>query len=281
MRILITNNHLVEVGGSETWTRAMAAELAHWHDVTVFALELGPFADTLSCPVVSLTSGAYDLALVNHNTCLEAVQDLAHVTIQTCHGVYPALEQPAPGADAYVAVSEEVAAHLRDLGYPGIREGRPRVLSTCQTYEGRDTVAAACDRLGLEFDYVHVDRRVVDVETYMNRADLVVGLGRSAYEAMACGRSVLVFDQRAYMQPMTDGLVGEENIGDLLACNLSGRALAIPADAELIAGIIQGYDGSIGMANRRFAALNLNIRIQAMRYMELYRQVVQFREGPA
>lgn len=291
LRILITNNHLFRVGGSETWTHTMAHVLAEDHDVEVFTLEPGEFAETFSVPVITEVTSEYDLALVNHNTCLEALADSLMPKILTCHGTWPWQEQPAPGADAYVAISEEVQAHLGDLGYESVvvRNGidcerfaprtpaRPeltRVLSVCQGEAARDAVRDACERRGIEFDYLHHDRMLPEVEEYMDAADLVVGLGRSAYEGMAAGRAVLVYDSREYSAHATDGLVTSENVEELLRCNLSGRASAAEMTPELMDAYFDAYDAAMGAFNRAFALEHLNARLQAERYLALYDAIV-------
>jgi glycosyltransferase involved in cell wall biosynthesis len=117
-RILLASNHLVQPGGSETWTLTVAAELIRReYEVVVYSPQVGPFAEAFPCRVVGEVRGKFDLGLVNHNTCIEVARSACRKVIMTCHGTFPPLEQPVSGADRYVAISEEVLAHLKSLGY--------------------------------------------------------------------------------------------------------------------------------------------------------------------
>ena len=50
-RILLTNNHLVQPGGSETWTLTVATELVRrGHDVVVYAPEKRPVRRCVPVP---------------------------------------------------------------------------------------------------------------------------------------------------------------------------------------------------------------------------------------
>ncbi|MBU4555276.1 MAG: glycosyltransferase [Actinobacteria bacterium] len=264
----------------------MARELSKYHDVTVFTHNIGPFARAFPERVEYILDGHYDLALVNHNSCLGDAVAHADRVIFTSHGTVPPLEHPEPGADLYVAVSDEVRDYMGQLGFSatvilnGIdcdafqphnepnRMAR-RVLSACHGPQAVELLAAVCGQLSLKFDYIHHDRLTMDVAEKMNWADIVVGLGRTAFEAMACGRAVLVMDMRGYMAPAMDGMVTRDNVDDLLRCNLSGRRLRIPPTPQSVAMALGGYKPSMGAFNRRFAEKHLNVTHAAERYLQL------------
>lgn len=269
MRILLTNNHLVLPGGTESWTLTMARHLTGLnHEVQVFAHRIGPYAAEFPCAVTSRPSGFFDLGLVNHNTCLPLARELCPQVVMTCHGVYPELEQPVVGADSYVAVSEEVQRHVGELGFEaqvirnaistsdyaprrsiGTRLGR--VLSLCQGSEAAYQVACAAALCGAEYRrkglYHH---RLTDLRAEIDWADCVVALGRTALESMAMGRAVVVYDNRSYMSPGLDGMIGPNNAADLMAFNFSGRCRQLkPTVAQLVAELGQ-YSQSMGQWNR-------------------------------
>lgn len=58
-------------------------------------------------------------------------------------------------------------------------------------------IQAACSKIGVYCQVLGAntfgDQTRFDVETIINTADLVIGYGRSIYEAMACGRPVIVY----------------------------------------------------------------------------------------
>ena len=86
MKILLTNNHLAQLGGSETWTYTMAKELQRMgYEVGVFTHEKGVVSDMLG-DLMDYSPSGYDLALINHNSCLGVD---AKFKIFTSHGTVP------------------------------------------------------------------------------------------------------------------------------------------------------------------------------------------------
>ena len=54
-------------------------------------------------------------------------------------------------------------------------------------------------------------------------------MGRSAFEGLACGRPVIVYDARSYnADGGYDGVITQDNIANLLYNNCSGRAKSRP-----------------------------------------------------
>ncbi len=286
-RILLTNNHLVQPGGSETWTLTVAAELVRrGHDVVVYAPEKGPFADAFPCPVLTEVRGRFDVGLVNHNTCIPAARRACGRVIMNCHGTFPPLEQPVPGADRYVAISEEVRAHVQSLGYDAalirnpidcglfaprrpIRDKLHTIFSLCQGDLANELLAAVCENRGWELRAVDNEHRGLGLEADMNEADVVVGLGRSAMEGLACGRAVLILDSRAYTPYAMDGLVTSDNAQALLECNLSGRRFAREATLESVSAELDSYRPELGSFGREFALANFEVGRQVDAYLDL------------
>lgn len=283
-RVLIATNHLNRLGGSETWTYTMAKELERrGYEVDVFTLLEGEVSEKLS--TVKHPRGEYDLVLINHNTCLARLKDVKGKKIFTSHGVFPELEQPIEGADKYVAISEEVQDHLKVKGFEStvIRNGidcerfkpkkklnkKPkRVLCMCQGEEARENVRKACDELGIEVD--DTATRIWDVEKKINDADIVFTLGRGAYEAMACGRAVIVYDSRVYSPTKTaDGIVTRKNAKEIAKNNFSGRRYKIRWTVEDIKKEIKKYKPEMGADNRKIAIESFNIKKQVEKYINL------------
>lgn len=283
-RILIATNHLDRLGGSETWTYTMAQEfLRRGWDVEVFTLQNGEIADRL--PIVENPTGEYDLILINHTTCLEALEDAKGRKVFTSHGIYPEIEQPEEGADAYVAISEEVQKHMKAKGFEAeiIRNGidcdrfkpkkkintKPKkVLCMCQGEEAQANVKKACEELGLEFE--ETSSRVWEIEDKINKADIVFTLGRGAYEAMACGRAVIVYDSRPYSPFKTaDGIVTRLNAKKLAQANFSGRTNKLNWTVADIKREIKKYKATMGEDNRKIALASFNVKKQAEKYINL------------
>ena len=124
MKILVGNNKLQNPGGSETYAYALVTELVkRGHEVECVASGVNGMVSEkikkMGVPVHfrTIRGRSYDLALLSHTTSIALAQYVKAFKVQTCHGIYPVLEQPVKGMDAYVAITEEVAAHLRLKGY--------------------------------------------------------------------------------------------------------------------------------------------------------------------
>lgn len=287
LKILVANNHLDRLGGSETFTYATVKELVRkGFDVDVFSLQNGMMSKKISefANIVEIPRKEYDLLLINHNSCLEALKQVKGFKIYTSHGIFPSLEKARMGADAYVAISEEVAASMSGFNPIIIRNGidcerfKPtnpvnmpikKVLSMCQGEEAKNMVKEACGILGLEFEFV--ERNVFEVEEKINQADLVVSLGRGVMEAMACGRSVFVFDSRKYMKETKgDGIITDSNWKMLAEHNFSGRKRNIKYTVQDIVKNIQNCNINYKPVNRQIALENFNIAHQVDKYLSIF-----------
>ena len=283
MNILLTNYFMTSLGGSETFTYTLAKELERLgHNVEVFAFE---YDDKFNLNFVYKPKSKYDLILASHNVCLKILKHTEGYKILTCHGIYPRLEQPIEGANRYVSISEEVQQYLRFKGfnstiihngidckrfisYRKINKKLQNVLSLCKGDSANYRLAKACKNLELEFETI---QSIWNVEEMINWADLVVSLGRGAYEAMSCGRSVFVYDTREYTELKTgDGIVTKENCNELLKNNFSGRRFKIPYSVKDLERELLKYDSTIGEFNRKFALENFDVRKTAKQYLKLY-----------
>jgi GT2 family glycosyltransferase len=291
LKILVTNNHLIGLGGSETFTYTVTKELvSRGHEVDVFTFAKGLMSNRISefANVVDEPAKEYDLILINHNSCLRKLDGVNGYKIFTSHGIYPALEQPEKGANLYVSISEEVKGHLAnksfesELIYNGvdcerfspkkpIRKELKKIFSLCQGRFAQDVLRQACKILGVELMETKSGQREWNIEDYINEADLVVSLGRGAYESMACGRNILVYDARPYgLNNCGDGMLTSENTEELLKNNLSGRNKQIAFDVAGIVAELKKYDYEQGERNRQFALENFDIKKQVDKYINFY-----------
>jgi len=294
MRILLGTHYLAKTGGTESYTFALAMELKRLgHEVEHFAIIRGGVSSMLEEKGVPfMTSDHYDLILANHTTVVEQLWPKGFI-VQTCHGNIAELEQPSPYADAYVAVSEEVREHLRSKGYRaaavianGIDCNRfcqkkpvsptlQTVLSLCQSDIANDFIRRCCQQEGIRFLQSNkFTDNVWSIEELINESDLVVGLGRSAYDAMACGRCVLVYDYREYMgEFLGDGMLTPESIQKSMLCNCSGRSNRLKYNEETFIKELQKYSPELGAWGREFALEHLNIEKAVEAYLDIYRGI--------
>ena len=294
MKILLGTHYLAKTGGTESYTFALAMELKRLgHEVEHFAIIRGAVSTLLEEKGVPfMSSDHFDLILANHTTVVEKLWPFGY-TIQTCHGNIAELEQPSPYADATVAVSEEVRKHLLDKGFQaaavivnGIDCNRffPKkpvsptlqsVLSLCQSDIANDFIRRCCQQEGIRFLQSNkFTDNVWSIEELINESNLVVGLGRSAYDAMACGRCVLVYDYRQYMgEFLGDGMLTPESIEGSMLCNCSGRASRRKFTEQSFIAELHKYSPELGAWGRQFALEHLNIEKAAEAYLDIFQGI--------
>ena len=240
----------------------MADELLRrGHDVTVFSLMPGRGAKLMPCPVVTdVPDQPFDLILVNHNTCLGMVQHLPVVKIFTSHGPFHPVEQFKLGADAYVAVSEEVWAcgimHgfrptiIRNPIDRGLFEAKlviERPGDALILLKNRDAcyiAEEACRMAGMS--RIRIGHEQIDpidnMATEMPFYKVVLGGGRGILEALACGCQAFCLNSLNMptgLKIIADGWVTPETIMDYRMFNCSSRCTQTEVDATSLAEILK------------------------------------------
>lgn len=233
----------------------------------------------------------YDLILVNHNKVLKKLlaKNIKGFKIMTCHGIYPFLEQPCPGADMYASISEEVAQHLDLMGYNStiikngvdlqkfkpekpLNEKLTNILILAKGYTARNMIIEACEKRGL---YWFICQNQWHMEKIINDFDLVISLGRGAVEALACGREVLILDSRDYSnhpnQAVGDGLFSTHNKPiQVMGHNYSGRSTKYSYEPIDILREFDNYSNKHINHNRQWAVKYHNIENTCKKYLEIY-----------
>jgi|AntRauMFilla1563_2_1112583.scaffolds.fasta_scaffold00355_2 glycosyltransferase involved in cell wall biosynthesis len=294
MKILVTNNTLGNLGGSETYAYALIKELNKRSDIEVeaFSQNNGLVAKYLikeGIKVLTKVDKEYDVIIASHTSTIPHIIKNNGFKIQTCHGIFPPLEQPRPGLDAYVSISQEVKNHLTKLNYNStiihngidcdrfspinkINNEVKTILSLAQSDYLNQILTKICNRLAIKLICLNKFKNpIFNVEDVINSADMVISLGRGAYESMACGRNVLVLDKRPYINkpPLGDGLITDKNIDQIILNNCSGRYSNVVFNDKMIEEEILKYDPSNGDFSREYALSNLNIITQVDKYLNL------------
>lgn len=293
MNILVANHHLTQTGGTENYTYAIIVELLRrGHTVEYFTFRKGDISDKIEALGVRFKSKRiYDLIIANHNTTIDFLHKNGYI-IQTCHGVTPELEQPSIYADFYVSVSYEVQQYLKSKNIYSLiinngidcQRFSPRkelndnltsVLSLCQSEEANSFLMNCCEDLNIKLKKInkHTDN-LWELELYINEADLIVGIGRSLYDSMACGRAVISYDNRSYSKDLGDGYLNESNIKQSLRYNCSGRGSQKTFTKETFIEELKKYDKSDGHYMRNFALENLNIKLSVNKYLNIQSPVI-------
>lgn len=289
MRILVATSSLQNTGGTECYTYALINELKNTgNDVEYFTFQLGKVSEEIEKLGVKFRSHIfYDLILANHYNVVDHLYKRGYI-IQTCHGIQISTEQPSPKADAFVSITNEVSNYLYSKGYPSIiikngidcnrffpknpiHKQLTSVLSLCQSSEANDIVKKACSTLGIHFEKANkYEENNWNIEETINQSDLIVGIGRSAYDAMACGRAVIAFDIRNYSSNFGDGYLDANNIDTSIKYNCSGRATHTVYDVQKLINELKKYKARDGLFLRNYALSNLNIETVAKKYISLY-----------
>lgn len=296
MRILLATYYLAKTGGTENYTYALAQELLRrGHKVEYYAEVRGETSKKFErMGVPYMQHVYYDLILANHVPVVEIVCKKGF-TVQTCHGAIAELEQPSASAHAHVVISEELKEYLASKGFEArlIRNGvncerfKPitppnstlkKVLSLCQSDAANNFLSRCCAKASVEFGALNkFTDNVWDVEKYINDADLVVGIGRSAYDAMACGRCVISYDWRDYMgEGLGDGYLCAANVENSVAYNCSGRGSKRTFTEDDFVKELQKYNPADGAFLRRFAEQNFNIVRSVDQYLSFAAQPDRF-----
>lgn len=223
--------------------------------------------------------------------CIANQQSGAHFVgrcpvLQVVHSAYTMLEYPVKGATVYSAVSEEIRDYLDGKGFHGIpvvlngidlvrfrptgglREV-PQVLSICQ---GDDVMLSrACSSLGYRFRSVpkSVDARIWDIENLIGDADIVVGIGRSLYDAMACGRACISWDNRGLNPYSGCGYVTADSWYAFAHTNFTGRGYPQIRTIDGLVRELRKYRPSDGGVMRGFAERELDVRKNVARYLSM------------
>lgn len=269
------------------------------HDVTLFADELGPFADELAEAGYDVVRGPEELpaecdaVLANDRVSAGLLAERYRgVRLVYCiHGgeMDVALPPLADGCiSAIVAPSERFAAYARALAVdvPVVRLTQPidtdrfamsapprqppqtALLLGSYLHGGRrDALVEVWTEAGIDCVQVgHPTGAVFDVRADLASADIVVAKGRAALEGMACGKAVYVFD--AYGG---DGWVTGDSYARFEADNFSGQASARPVDRRRLRSHLDSYDPDMGWINRELVITHHHATHHAVKLVEVLR----------
>jgi hypothetical protein len=294
MRILVANRFLVKTGGSENFTFAIIEEMVRLgYDVEYFTFLKGDDEDAVSQRIEKLgvpfmKHESYDLILAGGNNAVRHLSPYGFV-IDTMHGVLRGIEEPSVFADLYVSVSPYIQEFYKKQGFEskvimnGIncRRFKPKkelrhkltsVLSLCQSKKSNRFISKCCKKIGVKFTKFD---KIVDnkwnIEDEINEADLVVGIGRSLYDGMACGRTVISYDKRSYRDPghEGDGYLTKDTVRQSMYRNCAGTKAF--TEEEFIHEL-QRYNPSDGNNMREIALAELNIEKAVPEYLAYWNE---------
>ncbi|WP_114752494.1 glycosyltransferase family protein [Pleomorphovibrio marinus] len=279
-RILVACNHLVSVGGAELYTYYLikAIKGKRKYKVEYFTHHLGEISSKIENELqIGFRSGkGYDLIIASHNLTVNYLYGKGPI-LQICHGPIPEMEQPSPLADYHIAVSEEVKQHLLQKGFDSkvvlngvdlgtfspqkaIGKELKTVLSLCQSEEANKWISEICEEEQLSFKAINKhENPVFQVNKEINKADMVIGIGRSVYDAIACGRPCVLFDNRVYNGTLGDGYLHPHLFKKFVLNNCSGRYTKKSFTKQQLKQEINKYNAEDGKALRSIAERSLDL----------------------
>lgn len=309
MRILITNHHLIGYGGTEVVTYELAKVLTDLgHEVFVYSPFPGKMSKRIKMLGIPVYD---DLSALKHNAPVPEIIHAHHniTAIQArsvfpgapmvylSHGTIPAQEQP-PSLDInisrFLAVSEEVrdnlvrqgvsaqrVAILRNFSDPdrfapttALRD-KPRNVLVLSNYfygQSKEIIEEACRKTGVRLSVIGAQNKAVwKVERQINKADLVITLGKGVLESMSCGRAVIVFGMSVDSW-WGDGMVTKDNVSELAKNNFSGRRYKRKFDVDGLVAEVERYDPEMGQINRGIVVDDFNIGDRVRELVGVYTQ---------
>jgi hypothetical protein len=299
MELIVATHKLADTGGAQSYAITVAEQLARLgHAVTLYTRELGAVAELARERALRVTvrvqelPGAADGVIVgvDRSLALELAALYPHAArLFVVHGSEDLhLPPPVPGAVAATIVLNDLHAaraaacagagevvRLRqpvDLrrfspcGRVGERPARVLLLGNYHTNSagrGRMLREAWADA-GLEWREAGGDTQTLDVPKAVAEADVVVGYGRSALEAMACGRVVYIHDHSG-----SEGWITPESYAQIEAGGFAVAAVRPPPDMLQLAADIEAYRPEWGMAGHDLARARHDARDHAAELVAL------------
>lgn len=285
MKILLTNWELRKVGGSQLWTYTIYKALRLLgHDVRVFTPKPGAFAQVFHNVENSIPTGL-DLIISN-----QSIGNGSTIpTIANSHSTFVPIEKFRPGANKYVAISQEVksANHNKEFDSQIIlnpvdnsvycRQSIPNKKVKTILYMNHDgsgaykTIKEVCDELNIELLTLNGKHNFSDL---INKADLCIGIGRCLIEAMSCGRPVISGDKRSWMNAFSGyGSIDAHNFDEAQLDNYSGRTKPKLITKSYLRNQIHNYDSGVGSELKTLALREHNYIKIAEEYLKLYEQM--------
>lgn len=225
------------------------------------------------------TGQAVDMAITCQQTATMFFLNKCKV-LQLLNSKFTTLEYPVPNCKAYIAVSKEIQDFVKEkfnMTVPVMLNGIdlerykpndelhkvPRVLSICQ---GDDSLLEqACNELNYDFKSVPKDvkNRIWNVEDLIKDSDIVVGIGRSAMVGVACGKSVISWDNRNLNPNTGCGYIIPRDFFSYAYTNFTGRGYPQIDTVDKLKNELLKYNPNDGAILRLIAKQHLNADINS------------------
>jgi hypothetical protein len=301
MRILLSSENFDGFGGTETYVLTVTQELERLgHQAWIYAPRGGAIAEharthgvrvvgqselPIGCDAVIAQDAAtsYELA---HRYADAARMFVAH---SRDHALQAAPQLPGV-CDAVVVLNDRVRRWVEAQGnHPPITrlrqpintwrftvarrtQTRPRRVLISTNYVSGvrgELVQSACQACGLEVRWIGAKSSpTAHPEAAIADADIVIGLGRTALEAMAAGRATYIYGAMS-----GDGWVTPESYPAFEADGFAGLSNGRVIDADQLAADLMQWRPEMGEANRDLAYTHHAIRPHAIALVRVAREL--------
>ena len=303
MKILFTNFRFNVLSGSETWIYTMIIECVRRNiETDLYILQdVSPKSPFLKNDIIkkikiymgnNIPKENYDIIFANHTSTIDSLikQHPRSKIIQTCHGIFPKLEQPYSGIKRHISITKEVENHLKNKNIDSeliyncvdlnrFRPNKPisdkliNVLSLVQDNTALSIIRQACKILNLNLMQLSkAHKSILNIEDAINNADLVITIGRGVYESMSCGRNVISFDCRGYHTKIPQGhglLTSTEYIDEAILDNFSGRKNQKNMNLITLVNEMKKYSPEYGNVCREYALKHFCVKDVVNKYISL------------
>jgi hypothetical protein len=298
MELVLTALTLDAPGGMQSYLLTIAPQLERLgHEVTLYAPEQGTMADVARSRGLRVARREHELPDICDAVIAQdgvTLLDMADrypdsIRVIVVHSAEYDIHLP-PGPEGTVsfavvmndAVERRVRATAQPLRVERLRQpmdtdrhrpvgalrDRPRRVLMLGNYlsdRGRDALVRVCEASGLEWRQVGAHGELLpDPLAAINEADIVIGQGRSALDAMASARATWVYGPIA-----GDGWVTPATYATLEADGFRGRATDHILNAESFGQALEEFDPSMGADNRKLITLHHSAYEHAIELVEL------------
>lgn len=299
MELVLATHKLADPGGAQTYAVTVAEQLARLgHSVTLYTRELGAVAELARERALRVTARSDELpgdadgviTGVDRSLTLElAARYPQAARVFVVHGSEDVhLPPPVPGAVVATIVLNDLHAtraaacagagevvrmrqpvdlrRFSPCGRPRERPARVLLLGNYhQSSAGRvQMLREAWAEAGLEWLEAGGDTQTLDVPKAIAEVDVVVGYGRSALEAMACGRPTYVHDHSG-----SEGWITPESYARMEAGGFALAAVRPPPDIDQQRADIRAYRPEWGLAGHDIARVRHDARDHAAELVAL------------
>ncbi len=140
-----------------------------------------------------------------------------------------------------------------------------------------DDLGVLAERVNKQIGYevIRLIGAVLETPELLSWADIVFGIGRCAWEGMACGKPVLVVGENGLA-----GVAAPEKVDELQYYNFAGRNIREPVDHSLLADSIEMIMGDeeiykkLALFSTRYVMENYDYRAGVAKFEQIYEKAI-------